>query len=416
VLGGSAMSKFIIRRLLAGALVLFLTLLTTFFLMRLVPGGPFDNIGGKTPPEWLKATWEARYGLDKPLFLNFPSDGKAPDWGMEMRQPYDRLPNCDKLRQGIPAAQAIDPDPVVVSEGWFLVRQVEEHIPITIKVIQNGSEREVPCDDVRTVLYSDLTRSQFFEYLNNILRLDFGLSLGRTTLGVPVSELVGSRLPVSARLGLMSVFFGFLLGIPLGVVAAVYHNTTIDYSATFFAVFLTAIPSFVLGPTLRLIFVDTLRWLPPASPLVWRNPDLFNWEYTGRLILPLFVLGIGVSAGIARLMRASLLQVLKDDYIRTARAKGMRERGVLYIHALKNALIPIATITGPLLAGVLTGSLFIENIFAIPGLGDSFIVAMQQRDYNLLLGLSLLYSAALILGNILVDILYVWLDPRIRFD
>ncbi len=175
-------------------------------------------------------------------------------------------------------------------------------------------------------------------------------------------------------------------------------------------------PTFVLGPILILIFVNQLHWFPSPDPRVWINPDWLSWNYVGRVILPLFTLGTGVSAGLARLTRASLLQVMQDDYIRTARAKGLRERSVIYIHALKNALIPVATVFGPLLAGVVLGSFFVENIFAIPGLGDSFISSVAERDYNLLTGEAILYSSFLILGNILVDVMYTWLDPRIRFD
>jgi ABC-type dipeptide/oligopeptide/nickel transport system permease component len=410
------MIRFIIRRTLVGIPVLFLTILTAFTLVRLIPGGPFDNIGGKSPPDWLKAAWEARYGLDKPLFLNLPNDGSPPDYNMDTRTTYDRLPNCDKLRQGVPAAQAIDPESVVVTHGWYLLHLVQEHTTITIELGRGGSEQPVPCDSVRTVLYSDLLRSQFFEYLDNVLRFDFGPSLGRTTLGIPVRNLIGQRLPVSAQLGILSVIFGFLLGVPLGVLAAVHHNTIVDYLATLLAVVLTSVPSFVLGPTLLIVFINYLHLLPGPNPIYWRNPNFLSWDYIGRAILPVFTLGVGVSAGLARLTRASLLQVLEEDYIRTARAKGMRERGVIYIHALKNALIPVATLVGPLLAGVLLGSLFVEQVFAIPGLGDSFITSVSQRDYNLLVGVSLLYSLFLILGNILVDILYTWLDPRIRYD
>ncbi len=412
----AGMTKFIIRRILVSIPVLFMTLLVTFTLVRLLPGGPFDNVGSKQLPAELKAAWEARYGLDKPLFLNLPNDGVPPDVGMEYRQPYNKLPHCDKLQRGMTPEQATDPDAVVVSNGWYLLHLVEEHVSTTIRIKQGDTERSVPCDSVRTVLYSDLTRSQFFEYINNALRLDFGLSLGRTTRGIPVLEIIADRIPVSAQLGILSVIVGFLFGIPLGVVAALYHNTLIDFSATLLAVALASVPTFVLGPILILIFVNQLHWFPSPDPRVWINPDWLSWNYVGRVILPLFTLGTGVSAGLARLTRASLLQVMQDDYIRTARAKGLRERSVIYIHALKNALIPVATVFGPLLAGVVLGSFFVENIFAIPGLGDSFISSVAERDYNLLTGEAILYSSFLILGNILVDVMYTWLDPRIRFD
>src|SRR5262249_6218537 len=138
--------------------------------------------------------------------------------------------------------------------------------------------------------------------------------------------------------------------------------------------------------------------------------------FLSRALLPFLALGTGISPGLARLTRGCLLQVLNDDYIRTARAKGLRERAVIFVHALKNALIPVATIVGPLLAGVLTGRFFIERIFAIPGLGDQFLASVTDRNYNLLTGLTIIYSLFLVVGNIMVDVTYTWLDPRIRFD
>jgi ABC-type dipeptide/oligopeptide/nickel transport system permease component len=148
----------------------------------------------------------------------------------------------------------------------------------------------------------------------------------------------------------------------------------------------------------------------------WQKGPELSLYYLQILALPVLTLGTGMSAGIARLTRASLLQVLHEDYVRTARAKGLQEQVVIYVHALKNALIPVATILGPLLAGVLTGSFVIELIFEIPGLGRLFVDSVPARDYTMIMGVSILYSVFLIVGNIFVDIMYTWLDPRIRFD
>ena len=410
------MSGFVVRRILFGIPVLFLTLLVTFVLLRLVPGGPFDNASTRQPPEWLKIAQESRYGLNRPLFLNLPNDGSAPDYGMEMRTRYEKFPNCDKLRQGLTTQQATAPDPVVVTQGWYLLHLVEEHYVDQITVGEGGTRRPISCDATRTVLYSDLTQSQFFQYINNLLRFDFGQSLGQTTRGTQISELLSKRIPPSALLGIITTIISFLLGIPLGVIAAVYRNTTIDFAITFSSMFLSSVPTFVLGPLLLLVLIGQLHLMPGPTPVVWQNPNLLSGEFWGRAILPVLALGIPGCAGLAKLTRASVLQVLQDDYVRTARAKGLRERGVLYIHALRNALIPVATSIGPLLAGLLLGSFFIEQIFAIPGLGDSFILGIGARDYNLVMGESVIYSFFLILGNILVDVMYTWLDPRIRFN
>lgn len=231
---------------------------------------------------------------------------------------------------------------------------------------------------------------------------------------------IEERLPVSMQVGLVAVAFGFLFGIPLGVMAAIYHNSPIDYGATLLAVLGQSVPNIVLAPILIIIFTVQLDMLPDPNPLAWKEGTFLSRftdaEFWGVLILPVVTLGTGMTAGIARLTRASLLQVLNEDYIRTARAKGLRERTVIYLHALKNSLIPVATILGPLLAAVLTGAFIVELIFLIPGLGDAFLTGVTARDYTTIMAVTLLFSTFLILGNILVDILYTWLDPRIRFD
>lgn len=329
-----------------------------------------------------------------------------------------------------------------MSMGKFLIRRIIMALPVLLLIIfvsfaviratpggpfdMVGEGRRVPQAVIdglnRQYGLDQPLMTQFIRYLASLARLDFGPSLGRSSLGEPVSEIIGRGLPVSMQVGVFSVILGFALGIPLGVLAALYHNTIVDYGATFLAVLGTSIPNLVLGPLLIIIFAVSLNWLPVADVNgVWRstirNPAvIFSWEYVSLAILPVFTLGTGMMAGIARLTRASLLQVLREDYIRTARAKGLKERTVIYGHALKNALIPVATILGPLLAAVLTGSFIIERIFNIPGIGGEFVSSVASRDYNLLVGVTIVYSVFLVAGNILVDVMYTWLDPRIRFD
>ncbi|NPV68129.1 MAG: ABC transporter permease [Anaerolineae bacterium] len=326
--------------------------------------------------------------------------------------------------------------------GKFLIRRIIMALPVLLLIIfvsfaviratpggpfdMVGEGRRVPQAVIdglnRQYGLDQPLMTQFIRYLASLARLDFGPSLGRSSLGEPVSEIIGRGLPVSMQVGVFSVILGFALGIPLGVLAALYHNTIVDYGATFLAVLGTSIPNLVLGPLLIIIFAVSLNWLPVADVNgIWRstirNPAvIFSWEYVSLAILPVFTLGTGMMAGIARLTRASLLQVLREDYIRTARAKGLKERTVIYGHALKNALIPVATILGPLLAAVLTGSFIIERIFNIPGIGGEFVSSVASRDYNLLVGVTIVYSVFLVAGNILVDVMYTWLDPRIRFD
>jgi len=260
---------------------------------------------------------------------------------------------------------------------------------------------------------------QYFLYMGSLLSGDLGPML--RFRGQTVNDIVAQSLPVSMQLGILAVMLGFLIGIPAGIIAALKHNTMLDHAATFVAVLGVSVPSLVLAPLLILVFGVKLGWFPIAfwgadPPFIlglFPKPTATFWLHAA---MPTFALGTGISAGIARLTRAGLLEVLGEDYIRTARAKGLRERVVIVGHALKNSLIPVATVLGPLLAGVLTGTFVIEQIFALNGLGRYFVGSVSQREYFLLTSITLLYGVFLIIGNLFVDIIYAWLDPRIRFD
>jgi oligopeptide transport system permease protein len=264
---------------------------------------------------------------------------------------------------------------------------------------------------------------QFLAYLGNLARGELG-PLFRTS-GRTVNDIVKETFPVSFQLGIISIIVGFGIGIPTGVIAALRHNSIVDYSATFSAVLAASIPNLVLGPLLILIFGVALDVLPIAfwgaePPYIlglFPHPKyLISGEFFRHAALPAFALGTAYAAGIARLTRAGLLDVLSADYIRTARSKGLQERIVIVIHALKNSLIPVATLLGPLLAGAVTGSFITEQIFAIPGMGPFFVNSIAQREYFLLTSMTMIYGVLLIGANLLVDILYAWLDPRIRYN
>jgi ABC-type dipeptide/oligopeptide/nickel transport system permease component len=252
-----------------------------------------------------------------------------------------------------------------------------------------------------------------------LLRLDFGPSYkyrGRTINNVMFDGgITKSAVAVSFQLGVMATIVAVGIGIPLGLISALKQNTTTDYAAMFFAMLGVSIPNFVVA----LLLILLMLWLNqrdlPALPLARWGTDSFG-DWFSHMILPAIALGTGGSAFIARLTRASMLEVIRQDYIRTARAKGLRERGVIYGHALKNSLIPVTTVLGPLMAAWLTGSFIIEHIFAIPGIGRFFVTSIADRDYTLIMGTILVYAFLLIIMNILVDISYAFLDPRIRFD
>jgi len=260
---------------------------------------------------------------------------------------------------------------------------------------------------------------QFGRYLFNILKGDFGPMFRQPSQ--TVRDIINQTFPISIQLGLLSIFIAFAMGIPIGIIAALNHNTIIDYTATFMAVITRSIPTLVLAPLLIYIFAVQLDWFPVAfwgahPPFFLGFIPRFNREFFMHAALPAFSLGTGSAAAIARLTRAGLLEVLSSDYIRTARAKGLRERVVIIVHALKNSLIPVVTIIGPLLAFLLTGAFVTETMFAINGMGRRFVNSIGQREYFLQTSLVLIFGFMLILGNLLVDVMYAWFDPRIRYD
>jgi len=255
-----------------------------------------------------------------------------------------------------------------------------------------------------------------------IIRGDLGLSLQFRSQ--TVAEIIQGTLPISAQLGLMALLLALIVGIPAGTVAALKQNSWVDYTSTFGSVFFLSVNNIVLAPILIWIFALKLGWLPVAT---WTSKPPFllgflpnlndlNVDYFKHAAMPVFALGSASAAGIARLTRASLLQVVREDYIRTARAKGLRERTVISVHALKNGLIPVVTILGPAFAALVTGTFVIEQIFGINGMGKHFVTSVGNRDYTLLLGVTLLYSVFLVVANLLVDLTYALIDPRIRFD
>ncbi|MBM4434590.1 MAG: ABC transporter permease [Chloroflexi bacterium] len=250
---------------------------------------------------------------------------------------------------------------------------------------------------------------QFGIYLANAVRLDFGESIVRRR---PVAEIIGQGLPVTAQLGLQAMVVALVVAIPLGIVSALRQNTIVDYGSVFFATVGTTIPSFVLGIFSIYIFGVALGWVPfvgwGSSCGVLPSCDV------KRMVLPTVLLAAGPAAFLTRLTRAAVLEAVRQDFIRTARSKGLRERAVIFVHALRNALIPIVTIIGPVTAGLLVGSFFIEYIFNIPGSGREYIRAINSRDYPVIMGTTMLYALFIVVANLVVDLTYGVVDPRIK--
>ncbi|MGB0372687.1 MAG: ABC transporter permease [Opitutales bacterium] len=306
------MFRFIVSRVLQAIPVLFIIVTLTFFMVRLAPGGPFDQERAMSAAS--KEAINKQYGLDKPLF------------------------------------------------------------------------------------------AQYTAYLGDLLKGDMGPSL--SSPGRQVNEIIFSKLPNSIQLGLCSLVFALIVGIPAGLIASLKQNSILDYVPMTGAMVGICLPTFVIGPILSTVFGPWLGWLPVIG---WSG----GIEYK---ILPTVTLGLAYAAYVARLTRGGMLEILGQDFIRTAWAKGASTFSVIFKHALRGGLIPVVSFLGPALAGLISGSFVVETIFVIPGLGQEFVNSALNRDYFLVLGTVLFYAALIIVMNILVDIAVVWLNPRSKFE
>jgi oligopeptide transport system permease protein len=288
---------------------------------------------------------------------------------------------------------------VVVSLTWGLIRLAPGNF--------YTGEKSIPPAIARNLKEKyGLDRPWYVQYgkmLGNTLRGDFGSSLKYT--GQSVNAILAASLPVSATVGALAYALALLVGVPAGVIAARRQNSAADYASMAVAMAGISIPNFVLGPLLVLVFSLTLFWLPPAR---WNGFDL-------HLVLPVLTLSAIYMAYIARLTRAGMLEVLRSNYIRTARAKGLSEREVLVRHALKGGLLPVVSFSGPALAFLITGTVVVEKMFALPGLGNYFINANLNRDEPLIIGIVAFISISILLFNLAVDVAYAFMDPRVRY-
>lgn len=304
------MARFIVKRILSALIALFVVITLTFFMMNLVPGGPFST--ERANKKTIEAM-EKKYGLDKPLF------------------------------------------------------------------------------------------EQYLLYLRRLANFDLGDSYKR--VGFTVNEIIGDKFPVSARLGIIAIVLAIGVGVPVGAIAAFKRGKALDRIVMFTATLGIAVPNFVMGTSLLLIFGVVLKWLPILG--------LGNWK---NYIMPAIALSFYPTCFIARLMRSSMLDVLSQDYIKTARAKGLPGYVVLFKHALRISVIPVVTYLGPLTAQILTGGFVIERIFTIPGMGKFFVESINNRDYPMIMGTTVFLAALVIVLNLIVDLLYGIIDPRIKYD
>ena len=306
------MIQYIIKRLLAAILSMFLLVTATFFLMHAVPGSPFNPGEQKNIPPEILAQIRSKYGLDDPPF------------------------------------------------------------------------------------------KQYVSYMGKLLQGDLGVSFKKQNYSV--NELVMGGFPASAKIGIWAIIVALAIGLPLGIISALKRGGWMDWFSMILATIGIAVPTFIIAMLLLYIFAMRLGWLP-----------VFGWGTWKHMVIPVACLSLSPIAYITRLMRSSMLEVSRQDYIRTARAKGVGEFMVIGKHAVRNAILPVVTYLRPLVAGLLTGSFVIERLFMIPGLGRYFVTAVSDRDYSVILGLTIFYGGFLMICILLVDIAYAIIDPRVRF-
>lgn len=297
-----------------------------------------------------------------------------------------------------------------LGEAVFTIFIIASLTFLLMRIIPGGpfdSEKALPPEIKANIeakyKLNDPLYKQYWDYISGVVQGDLGESY--KYVGRPVSKIIAESLPNSVQLGVYALLIAYLMGIPIGIIAASKQGTWIDSSLMITAISGVSLPSFLVAPIFILIFSFWLGWLEPG---LWDGPTFY--------IMPAVVLGIRPAAQIARLMRSSVLEVIRSDFIRTARAKGLEARTVLFKHVMRNSLIPVMTLTGPLIAGIFTGSFVIEQIFAIPGIAKHLIQSVTNRDYPLILGTTFLFSVMLVIANLIMDLLIATVDPRVKMS
>ena len=311
-----ALAKYFLKRIAYGVVTLFVLVSLTFFMQQLLPGDPF--IGDKNLPEATMEALYAKYGLDKPVWM------------------------------------------------------------------------------------------QYFIYLGNCLHGDLGVSLQNHR---EITTIIAESFVVSFDVGVRAVIFAFVLGVLLGTVAAIKRGSAVDTICMFVALVGVSVPSFIVASILQ-YFLGMKLTMALGDPVFATT----GWDEWNSKILPVFALGFGSLAQISRLTRTSMLDVLSQDYIKTAKAKGLSQPAIIWKHALRNSIMHVVTVLGPITAGVLTGGFVVENIFSIPGMGRYFVQSIQNRDYTLISGTTIFYGAFLIVANLVVDLVYGLIDPRVKLE
>ncbi|HWR11890.1 MAG TPA: ABC transporter permease [Rectinemataceae bacterium] len=287
---------------------------------------------------------------------------------------------------------------ILVTAVFFLIRAMPGDPFLSEKLTP-----EIRENMLRYYGFDKPLHEQYLRYIGNLLRGDLGTSMHYNS--IPVTRLIAESFPYSADLGIRAILLAFFAGTGLGIVSALNRGKWLDYLCIFIAILGVSLPDFVSGYLLQFVFGLKLKVLPIA---LWRG-----LKYT---ILPTLALSFYTTALLTRIMRASMLEVVGQDYIKVARAKGLSTTKIVWRHQIRNAILPVVTILGPITAAILTGTFVIESIYAIPGMGKFYVLGIQNLDYSQILGLTVFYGAFLIAANFLVDLLYGFIDPRIRLD
>ena len=303
---------------------------------------------------------------------------------------------------------ALAPVLLVVAVMVFLIARFTPGDPIRVLLGEDARPEQVQALRQLHGLDAPLP-VQFGLWISRALRGDLGRSLYNR---LPVTRTIWQHVGPTVMLSTMALSVALVIGIPIGIASAVYRNSWLDQASLSLVMLGAAVPSFWLGLTLIVVFAVNLGWLPSSG---FRPPDEGLWRSIRYMILPAIALGVPNSALIIRFVRGSLLDVIATDYIRTARAKGMAERAVIFRHALRNALVPILTVVGLTFAALMGGAVVTETVFSIPGIGQLVVQSVLRRDYPVIQGVTLIVAASYVLINLMVDVLYIMVDPRVKY-
>jgi len=295
----------------------------------------------------------------------------------------------------------------------FFVMRILPGDPLSVIVSEDAGTYVLTVEELAAVRADlGLDKALYLQYL------DWMIAIGKGDLGhsfwsaKPISHLIKRRGPITAQIAIMSVAISWLVGLPIGILGAVRRNSWWDHITRFFVTLFMAIPAFWLGLSAVLVCVLVWMWRPPLSIYyLWSDPWL-NLQIT---LGPAIVMGLGLGASIARMARSSILETYREDYVRTARAKGLKEGPIIWRHVIRNALLPVITVSGLQMASLLGGSVAVERAFAVPGLGLSLVQAITERDWMVIQNLVLMFGVTFVFVNLLVDLFYGWIDPRIRY-